>query len=118
MIAKQVARIIADFSLFLDLTDEDLLDPDVAVKMMEALAVDLAALDKGFLRELVDAFAEIAPEYSGEAQDLVRNMARDFYLEEALATDDPVKLAELEAKRDAEDAEFLRREQQRLESSS
>ena len=30
-------------------------------------------------------------------------MARDFYLEEAIAADDPVRLAELEARRDAED---------------
>lgn len=32
-----------------------------------------------------------------------RTIAHDFYLEEAIATDDPVRLAELEAQRDAED---------------
>ncbi len=31
MIALQIARLIANFSLFLDLADEDLLDPDAAV---------------------------------------------------------------------------------------
>jgi hypothetical protein len=103
MIVLQIARIIANFSLFLDLTDDDILDPDVAVKMMEALGGDLKELDKDFLRQLIDAFAVIAPEYSGEAQRLVRNMARDFYLEEALAADDPARLAELEARREAED---------------
>ncbi|OYY89943.1 MAG: hypothetical protein B7Y45_10265 [Sphingomonas sp. 28-66-16] len=96
-----MARIIANFSLFLDLTDEDLIDPDEAVEMMELLGTDLQALDKGFLRELIDAFAVIAPEYSGEAQRLVHNMAYHFYLEEALAVDDPVRLAELEAIREA-----------------
>lgn len=99
----QIARIIANFSLFLDLTDDDILDPDVAVKMMEALGGDLKELDGDTLRELIDAFAVIAPEYSGEAQRLVRTMARDYYLEEALAADDPIKLAELEALRDAEE---------------
>lgn len=103
MIAIQIARIIANFSLFLDLTDDETLDPDAAVQMMEELAVNLQELDKGFLRELVDAFAVIAPEYSGEAQRLVRNMARDFYLEEALAADDPVRLAELAAHREADE---------------
>jgi hypothetical protein len=45
----------------------------------------------------------IAPEYNGESQKLVRRMARDFYLEEAIAADDPVRLAELDALREAED---------------
>lgn len=103
MIAIQVARIIARFVIFADLTDEDVLNPDAAVEMMEVLGAQLEALDKGFLRELVDAFAVIAAEYSGEAQEVVRNIAYSFYLEEALAADDPVRLAELEALRDARD---------------
>ena len=69
--------------------------------MMEALADQLENLDKDFLRELVDAFAAIAEEYSGEAQRVVRDIAHNFYLEEALAADDPVRLAQLEALRDA-----------------
>ncbi|MBB5710433.1 hypothetical protein [Sphingomonas xinjiangensis] len=89
--------------MFLDLTEDENLDPDTAVQMIEALGGGLQALDKPFLRELVNAFSVIAPEYSGEAQRLVRNLAHDFYLEEALAADDPVKLAELEAVRDAEE---------------
>ena len=101
MIAVQVARIVARFVVFADLTDGELLDADVAVEMMEALGSDLEALEKGFLRELVDAFAVIAEEYSGEAQRVVRDIAHSFYLEEAIAADDPVRLAQLEALRDA-----------------
>ena len=101
MIVLQIARIIANFSLFLDLTDDDLLDPDEAVQMMELLGADLQALDKAFLRELVDAFAVIAPEYTGEAQQLVRDIPYSFYLEDELAAGDSVRLAELEALRDA-----------------
>ena len=103
MIVTQIAHIIADYIVFLELTDDDILDPDTAVKMMESLSADLEALDKVFLRELVDAFAVIAAEYSGEAQEVVRNISHSFYLEEALAVDDPVRLAELEARRDAKD---------------
>lgn len=58
-------------------------------------------MDKGFLRELVDAFPIIAAEYSGDAQEVVRNISYGYYLEESLAADDPVKLAKLEALRDA-----------------
>ena len=103
MIAKQVASLIAEYYVFLQLTDEEELNLDTAVKMTESLADHLEEMDKGFLRELVDAFPVIAEEYSGEAQEVVRNIAHSLYLEEALAADDPVKLAELGALRDARD---------------
>lgn len=48
MIATQIARIIAHFVVFADLTDEDLLDPDTSVEMMEVLGAQLDALEKGF----------------------------------------------------------------------
>ena len=38
MIAMQVAEIIAEYAVFLELTDDEELNPDTAVKMMEALA--------------------------------------------------------------------------------
>lgn len=101
MIAMQVASLIAEYYAFLTLTDEEELNLDTAVKMTESLVDHLEEMDKGFLRELVDAFPIIAEGYSGEAQEVVRNIARSLYLEEALAADDPVKLAELEALRDA-----------------
>lgn len=103
MIAIQVARIVAHFSLFLDLTDDDTLDPDEAVQMMELMAADLQALDKTFLRELIDAFATIAPEFPGVGEQLVRDIPFHYYLEEEVAADDPARLAELEAIRDARD---------------
>ncbi|MCW2396344.1 MULTISPECIES: hypothetical protein [unclassified Sphingobium] len=103
MIVEQIARIIADFFLFLNTTDEELLDLDVSVLMMEDMAARLQDLDKAFLRELVDAFPVIASEYSGEAHKLVLDIPNSFYLEETLAAGDPVRLAELEALRDARD---------------
>ncbi|MCW2364585.1 hypothetical protein M2341_000032 [Sphingobium sp. B7D2B] len=103
MIVEQIARMVADFFLFLNMTDEELLDLDVSVLMMEDMAARLQDLDKAFLRELVDAFPVIASEYSGEAHKLVLDIPYSFYLEETLAAGDPVRLAELEALRDARD---------------
>jgi len=103
MIAKQVAGIIVEYVVFLELTGDDELDPDTAVKMSESLAASLEELEKGFLRELVDAFPIVAEEYTGEAREVVRDIPHSFYLEEALAADDPAWLAELEALRDARD---------------
>jgi hypothetical protein len=101
MIAMQVAEIIAQYVVFLELTDEEDLNLDTAVKMMEALAGQLQEMDKGFLRELVNAFPIIAEQYSGEAQEVVRGIAYGYYLEDALAAGDPVKMTALEALRDA-----------------
>ncbi|MCW2336489.1 hypothetical protein M2337_000722 [Sphingobium sp. B2D3A] len=103
MMVEQIARMVADFFLFLNMTDEELLDLDVSVLMMEDMAARLQDLDKAFLRELVDAFPVIASEYSGEAHKLVLDIPYSFYLEETLAAGDPVRLAELEALRDARD---------------
>ncbi|HEX7871684.1 MAG TPA: hypothetical protein VF475_02155 [Sphingobium sp.] len=103
MIATQIARIIADFVLFLDLDEDGTIDADRAVEMMEWLSHRLEGFDKDFLRQLIDSFAVIAPEYSGDSQNLVRDIPYSFYLEEELAADDPVRLAELEALRDARD---------------
>jgi hypothetical protein len=80
-----------------------LLDIDASVDAMQDLAEGIESLDRPFLRELVDAFSVVALEFSGEAQQVVRDIAHSFYLEEALAVGDPVRLAELEALRDARD---------------
>ena len=102
MIALQIARMITHFVLFFETSSENIVDPDASVKMMEGLIYDLEQLDKEFLRELVDAFSAIAPEYGPEWEESVRTIPHGFYLEEFLAEDDPVRLAELEAIRDAE----------------
>ena len=78
MIAMQVAEIIAEYAVFLELTADEELNPDTAVKMMEALAGHLQEMDKGFLRALVDAFPIIADEYSGVAQEVVRNISYGY----------------------------------------
>lgn len=101
MIAIQFARLIANFEIFLQLSDDDELDPDDAVKCTEFLDASIHSLDHRFLREFADAFAVIANEYDGEEHDLVRDIPYYSSLEEELAADDPVRLAELEALREA-----------------
>lgn len=101
----QLARIIADILLFLELSGEDKLNLDESVEMSEWFAHSLEQSDKVFLRELVDAFAEIAPEYGEAGEATVRDITRAYGLEELLAADDPVRLAELEALDDAHEFE-------------
>lgn len=103
LIARQIAGIIANYVCFLETADEDSVNPDDAAKMLEYLAAEMENIEKGFLRHLVDAFPVIAEQYDDEARELVRDIPYGFYLEETLAADDPVRLAELEAIRDARD---------------
>ena len=92
MIALQVARLIANFVLSLEFADEETVDPQVIMKVFETLEEDCKALDKGSLRELVDAFATISSEYQEQYQQLVRNLPHDFFLEKAATPDDTVRL--------------------------
>ena len=101
MIAVQIAGIIAEYVVLLELAGEEDINPDTAADMSEALGARLAELDHKFLRELIDAFAVVADEYSGDARQFVLDIPYHFELEEVLAADDPVRLAELEAIRDA-----------------
>jgi hypothetical protein len=101
MIAFHVARLIAAIEVFINLSDENLLDPDAAVDMGEIVSRIVQDFDKPFLREVVDAFPLVARDYEGEAQALVLDIPIATHLEDELAEGDPVRLAELDAIRDA-----------------
>ena len=96
-----LARLVANVALFFDLCDDDVLDPRVADKRMELLVHDLKLIDRELLRDLVQDFGVIASEYDGEAAEYVRDIPYAFMLEEVLAEDDPIRMAELEARSDA-----------------
>ena len=90
MITNQIARMIAHYVLVMNIGDDEVIDQDAAVEAMEMLASDLAALDKEFLRELIESFAVIASEYKGASGDLVRNIPEHLGLEDELVDDDAV----------------------------
>ena len=102
MNSLQTARIIAYCFLFLDLDEEEKIDADDAIEMTEWMVKLMQDYDKESLRELIDAFAVITPEFTGESHELVRTLVRGCYLEESLVSDDPVAFAAMLDKRDAE----------------
>ena len=104
MISHQIARLIANQLLFLEFCDDDILDPDSALKVMEGLVADITAINRAFLGELIAAFAVIAAEYEDEeTAEFVRDIPYAYSLEDALAAEDPAMLAELLARRDADE---------------
>lgn len=103
MIMNQVARIVVEYSSFLNFGNDEELDLDRAMKELEWLSYQLEHSNKEFLSQLLAALAEIVPEYEGEQQQMVRDMANDLDWAEAAAADDPVRLAEIEKLREEED---------------
>lgn len=101
MIYLAMARVIADFAIFFELVDDEILDPDICVEQMEQLGYNLQQMEPEELRKLIDAFPAVAAEYEGRAAEVVRDIPYSFFLEEHLAGDDPEELARLEAIRDA-----------------
>lgn len=109
MIALQIARLIANFVLSLEYADDETIDANEVVQVFKILRADLKALDKDSLRELLDAFAVVALEYPGKYQQSVHDLPHDLFLEEAMAADNPARLAELDSCLDADDRRYLKR---------
>ncbi|WP_051583644.1 MULTISPECIES: hypothetical protein [unclassified Sphingomonas] len=74
-----IARLIANFLLNIELTDEGTMHPDDACQILEQAAHDLSLIDKAWLDQLTQAFAEIATEYPDDQAEFVRNIPANFY---------------------------------------
>lgn len=59
-------KIIANMAIFLEFTDEESLEPDIAVEMMESISAELQRLNSDDKKKVVDVFNEISEEYKGE----------------------------------------------------
>ena len=78
-------RLVAESLAFLELTDDDLIDPDVAVKQLESITDSLQKLSKDeretFLRFVDDVMVpEARAAYNEEAVELFGRMGEDLGL--------------------------------------
>lgn len=75
MIDHVLARIVADFAIFLEFSDEDTLDPKIAVNLLEDIATSLNDLSEPDRRRFASLIAEIADEAEAEAHaDFLRRL--------------------------------------------
>lgn len=81
MMIDQIARIIANFILALDYSEEEIHEDDV-VKILEQIGSDFQGLDPESRVILSDAFRRIAPEYEGEFRDTVKTIPESFGIED------------------------------------
>ena len=63
MVEKQLARALVDLALFMEMSGDDVVDPDAAVSALEQLAYNLQLTSIEVRRELAAHFASLAPEY-------------------------------------------------------
>lgn len=66
-IDKHLAKAIVDVAIFLEFATEDVLNPDVAVAMMEQLAGELQLMPDELKNSLARQFQELAAEYGDKA---------------------------------------------------
>ncbi len=74
----QLVKVIADIAIALEFTDENLINPDVAIEMQESIAGTLQSLDEVNRKYIADVFESIATYYNGEIADYVRSLPANY----------------------------------------
>lgn len=70
----KLVKVIADLAVFLEFTNEDLLDPDLAVEALEQMASELQLMDVQDRNDLANTFRSISKEYTGDKSEYVREL--------------------------------------------
>jgi hypothetical protein len=76
----RLVKIIAGIAVFLEFTDEESLDPDVAMEMLEGIAAELQQLGDNERADVANAFNEVSKEYSGEQAAYIKDLPEAFGL--------------------------------------
>lgn len=76
----RLVKVIADLAVFLEFTNEDLLDPDAAIEAMEQIAADLQLLDEKDRSELSKMFHTLSKEYKGDKSEYVKGLPESLGL--------------------------------------
>lgn len=70
----KLVKVIVDLAVFLEFTNEDLLDPDLAVEALEQMASELQLMDGQDRNDLANTFRSISKEYTGDKSEYVREL--------------------------------------------
>ncbi|MCW0314809.1 hypothetical protein NB694_004609 [Pantoea ananatis] len=70
----KLVKVIADLAIFLEFTNEDLLDPDLAVEALEQMASELQLMDVQDRNDLANSFRTISKEYIGDKSEYVKEL--------------------------------------------
>lgn len=76
--SMQLVRAIADIAIAIEFTDENLINPDVAIEMQESIAGTLQSLDEVNRKDIADIFESISTHYNGEIEKYVRSLPVNY----------------------------------------
>lgn len=76
----KLVKVIADLAVFLEFTNEELLDPDLAVEALEQIAAELQLMNEQDRDDLADMLRNLSKEYTGDKGDYVRGLPESFGL--------------------------------------
>lgn len=72
---KHLVKVLADVAIFLEFTDEDLLNQDIAIEMMEHMGAELRLMNQDERLDLSRAFDEVSNEFTNTShKSFVRNL--------------------------------------------
>lgn len=74
----QLVKAIADIAIALEFTDENLINPDVAIEMQESIAGTLQSLDEVNRKDIADIFESISALYNEEIEKYVRSLPANY----------------------------------------
>ena len=74
----QLVKAIADIAIALEFTDENLINPDVAIEMQESIAGTLQSLDEVNRKDIADIFESISTQYNEEIEKYVRSLPTNY----------------------------------------
>lgn len=81
MVDQNLARAIANLAIFLEFSNEDLINEDASVEAMEQLAADLQAMEGPARASLNKALKEIAQSYDSETSQFVSGLPESLGIE-------------------------------------
>lgn len=73
-INKHLAKAIIDIAIFLEFSDDSILDADAAIAVMEQLASELQIMDEDAKMKLIKQFQMLVAEYAGDRAEFVRTL--------------------------------------------
>jgi hypothetical protein len=81
VVDQNFARAIANVAIFLEFSNEDIINEDASVEAMEQLAADLQAMDGPVRAALSKALKEVAQSYDSETSQFVAELPESFGIE-------------------------------------
>lgn len=75
-----LVKIIADMAIFLEFSDEESLNPDIAVGMMESIAAELQLLSLDDKKKVANTFDLVSKEYQGDRAVYIKELPESLGL--------------------------------------